>query len=350
MELNIKKDIFNAEHRWKLREWIDKDRLCWDILLHNPNAMYLFECNPDKIDWSRLEMNQNALYLLERNKEKINWMRIQSWQWAYHLVLKNTDHIRYDLLSLNPLSISFFEKNPDKINWKYMSMNPAGIDLLRKNKDKIDYTYLCINSNPEAYDWVYENLKGIEYDKDGNPYQGECKISWYSIVYSMNPRSIDILKEYIGKEPKLNKLWSGICEKVSKDLIPIYEKNMDKLDWGKLSSNPFVMDMIMQNLDKVSWHHFCLNPKCFSYLKENPDKIKWNFMCGNRCMEAIPWIEKHMKEDPQKIPYLELSGNPNIFELDFDFLKERMDLIREELLEKAWNPKRAMDWCISVSE
>jgi hypothetical protein len=36
--------------------------------------------------------------------------------------------------------------------------------------------------------------------------------------------------------------------------------------------------------------------------------------------------------------------NKNIFELDYEFLKRRMDIIREELMMKAWHPSRVMKW------
>jgi hypothetical protein len=36
--------------------------------------------------------------------------------------------------------------------------------------------------------------------------------------------------------------------------------------------------------------------------------------------------------------------NKNIFELDYGFLKRRMDIIREELMMKAWHPSRVMKW------
>jgi hypothetical protein len=36
--------------------------------------------------------------------------------------------------------------------------------------------------------------------------------------------------------------------------------------------------------------------------------------------------------------------NPNIFELNYDFLKRRMDILREELMMKAWHPSRIEKW------
>jgi hypothetical protein len=35
-----------------------------------------------------------------------------------------------------------------------------------------------------------------------------------------------------------------------------------------------------------------------------------------------------------------LSLNPNIFELDLDFFKKKMDIIREELMMKIYHPLR----------
>jgi len=45
---NINMDYF------KLRDWIDIDKLNWNILSYNLNAIKLLEENPDKINWSYL--------------------------------------------------------------------------------------------------------------------------------------------------------------------------------------------------------------------------------------------------------------------------------------------------------
>jgi len=39
-----------------------------------------------------------------------------------------------------------------------------------------------------------------------------------------------------------------------------------------------------------------------------------------------------------------ISLNTNIFELDYGFLRKRMDIIREELMMKAWHPSRVNKW------
>ena len=58
---------------YKLLDWINIDKLDWELLSLNPNAIYLLEKNPDKIDWECLSTNLNAILLLEKNQDKIDW-------------------------------------------------------------------------------------------------------------------------------------------------------------------------------------------------------------------------------------------------------------------------------------
>ena len=91
-EINVTiKNIYN----YKLRNWIDIDKLDWSKLSLNPNAIQLLEKNKEKIHWDYLSKNPNAIYLLEENKEKIKW---------------------YYYLSANPNTIYLLEKNKEKIN------------------------------------------------------------------------------------------------------------------------------------------------------------------------------------------------------------------------------------------
>ena len=87
---------------YKLREWVDIDKLDWRLLSSNKNVIDLLEQNIDKINWSNLSDNPNAIHLLEKNPDKIRW----------------------SLLSLNPNAIHLLEKNPDKIHWRHISKNP----------------------------------------------------------------------------------------------------------------------------------------------------------------------------------------------------------------------------------
>jgi hypothetical protein len=78
------------------------------------------------------------------------------------------------------------------------------------------------------------------------------------------------------------------------------------------------MHLLKENIDKIYWPGLSRNPSAIHLLEQNKDKIDWNL----------------------------LSSNPEIFELDLEFLQRRMDIIREELIEKAWHPLRFEKWCI----
>ncbi len=83
---------------WKLRDWIDKDKLNYYCLSENEKAIdYLLE-NPELIEWNLFSRNSNpiAIELLEKNKHKINW----------------------SILSYNENAIELLKRNPDKIDWR----------------------------------------------------------------------------------------------------------------------------------------------------------------------------------------------------------------------------------------
>ena len=47
----------------KLSDWIDINKISWDYLSCNKNAVYLLEENKDKINWCYLSSNPNAIKL-----------------------------------------------------------------------------------------------------------------------------------------------------------------------------------------------------------------------------------------------------------------------------------------------
>jgi hypothetical protein len=86
--------------------------------------------------------------------------------------------------------------------------------------------------------------------------------------------------------------------------------------------NPNAIHLLDENLDKVSWFMLSGNPNAIHLLQENIDKIK----------DVIKWYD--------------LFGNPSIFKesINYTYLKDRMDLIREELIMKCMHPKRLITW------
>ncbi len=55
----------------KLRDWIDIDKLNWNSLSENPNAIELLKKNQDKINWVYLSENPN-IFTYDYKKMKEN--------------------------------------------------------------------------------------------------------------------------------------------------------------------------------------------------------------------------------------------------------------------------------------
>ena len=123
-----------------------------------------------------------------------------------------------------------------------------------------------------------------------------------------------------------------------RDWIDINNLSKDKISWYFLSQNPNVISLLEQNFDKINWNGLSRNPNAIHLLEKNMDKINWMYLSRN--LNAIPLLENNV----DNICWNWFSKNPNIFELDYGFLKGRMDIIREELMMKAWHPSRVMKW------
>ena len=99
---------------YKLLDWIDINKISWDLLSSNPNAIDLLERNQDKINWDYLSLNENAIDLLKQNIEEIDW----------------------ENLALNKNAIELMKENQENIDWYLFSTNLAIFEL--------DYTSLKV--------------------------------------------------------------------------------------------------------------------------------------------------------------------------------------------------------------
>jgi dCMP deaminase len=217
----------------KLRDWISLDKIHWDWLSSNPNAIHLLEANPDEIDWWRLCMNPNAVHILEANPDKIDLEYLSANPNAIHLLEANPDEIDWWRLCMNPNAIHLLEANPDKINWCWLSKNPNAIHLLEANPDKIIWHKL--SKNPNAIHLLEDNPD---------------KIDWEEL--SFNPNAIHLL-----------------------------EANPDKINWCRLSTNPNAIQLLEANPDKINWEFLSGNPNAIQLLEANPDKINWYYLSKN---------------------------------------------------------------------
>ena len=92
------------------------------------------------------------------------------------------------------------------------------------------------------------------------------------------------------------------------------KKNINKVDWSELSSNPNAIELLEENIDKVDWYKlaFNKNPEVIKLFKQNQDKIIW----------------------------YSLSRNPNIIQLDYKQMTENFEPFYQEIIAKALHPNR----------
>ena len=94
MILPIRQIIAEYAVEWKLKEWVDINKIYWDELSSNTNdgAISLLEANQDTINWWKLSSNSNdgAIRLLEANQDKIDWNWLSSQSFIFEL---NTNSI-----------------------------------------------------------------------------------------------------------------------------------------------------------------------------------------------------------------------------------------------------------------
>ncbi len=363
------KDLYNFEHRWKLLDWIDESKLHWSYLSENPRGLYLLEKKIKDINWYFLSKNESAIYLLEKNQDKIIWDELAFNKSAIHLLKKKFNFKTATLSHKNTYLSGFIdyfltkrykktEDKSEKIIWDLLSKNESAIDILEKDYDKINWHLLCrYNKNAKRiFDMIslpenYHIIKKIN----------ECN-DLSLILLSDNPSAISVLEKY----PEIIN-WKILSKNPS--AIHLLEKNPDKINWEQLSANPSAIHLLEQNLDKIDWKllstnssamnllqknihqlnecQYCwlsYNPCAIDILEKYPEVINWESLSAN--INAIHLLEKNQ----DKIYWMSLSSNPAIFELDYDFFVKRMNIIREELLEKAWHPSRFQKWCLSFDE
>jgi hypothetical protein len=101
---------------WKLKDWIDKDKLNYYCLSENEKAIKLLSQNQDKIDWNRLSRNPNAIELLKENPDKIYWISFSVnpaiFELDYEAMKRNNEGI-YEELIKEVMKPSRVFKNPN---------------------------------------------------------------------------------------------------------------------------------------------------------------------------------------------------------------------------------------------
>ena len=179
-----------------------------------------------------------------------------------------------------------------KVLWHLIDYNEYVVYENSVDPDKVGW--LSVSRNPSS-----EAIRLLERFPD--------KIKW--LYLSRNPGGIELLEQ---NEKYID--WSGLS--MNPNAIHILERNTDKIDWQWLSSNPNAIHILENNIDKIDWKQLSSNPNAVHILERYPDKIYWPLF----------------------------SLNKGIFEYDYDFMRERMSILRPELLAVALHPDRVAEW------
>lgn len=310
---------------YKLRDWIDEDKLNINFLCQNisPFAMDLLEKkfldkminnSQYKEAWNYLSKNPSdkAIKILEKNMNKINFYELS----------KNT----------NPKAIHILKNNMDKnIGWSMINANssPEAIDLLKQNPNKIWMSCLCRNKSP-----LVPLLLELVPDFANS-------LNYFFLSFNNSDWAIDLLEKELQKEIPLINI-SDLSQNCSRRAVNILKKNLDKINWAHLSTNSAALDLLEKNKEMIDFSGLLLNESPFTiklieYLIE--EKIVSISDYNVSILSENPYAIHFLEKNQDLICYARISKNPEIFEINKQYLKERIDIFREELCIKVFHPK-----------
>lgn len=302
---------------YKLRDWINQDKLNWAELCSNPLAIDLLKMNQAKIDWELLGSNPNSIELHKFNLDNIHW-------YSY---ARNENP---EVLKLLERHWTSQELAKDKYFVDGLIGNPSAAHIIIDHLDYIfDNHYPNNDSDEDEYDeWM---LATADLSSNPNPLiinylkQHPDQIHWRSM--SRNPMALELI------QANLNKIsWLDLsCNKAA---IHLLEANPNKINFNWLSINQFAIHLLEANLDKVNWYTLSRNPAAIHLLEANLDKINWSYLSANSA--AIDLLEANQEE----IDWKRLSANPAIFTYDYQQMKANKEQLHQELMREMYHPIR----------
>lgn len=307
--------------QYKLKNWIPKQELNFNILCSNVNAVDLiteeYNKNPDSknLDWFMICLNPSLIDIIEkenmRKPENINWSALSINKNAIELIDQKIQQNESPNL-----------QTKYKINWGNLALNPNGVYLIQ---DKINYEK---NYRRKSY-WneLCQNENAIEIID--NEYKRKTnRLNWKYL--SKNSNAIHLIEKKIKEEENipieiLNKM--NIKQKISwrwlstnKNAINILKNNIKKIDWEFIceNSNKKIIDLIEIGIKEnkpISIKKILMNPILTDYFcNKYPEQIDYYWLCFNPSKKAIKLIENHYKYgNSEDLDWYILSRNPSIF-------------------------------------
>lgn len=296
-----------AEEYNKLSNKVD-----WEYLSMNPNAIELLRANPSKIDWRALSKNPEAIELL---KERVAYEKSLGLE-EYNKLL---NRINWLSLSKNPNAIELLKANPAKIHWGSLSENSGAADLLEANPDNIHWGFLSANAG--AFKIIIDE-------------------------YKRNPKSA-----------RIN--WDGLSSNTDTKAFGLFEDNLDKIHWGNLCQNTNKKAIMLLELRyKINSGNYTpliyktresFLSKAIQFLEKKKNKkikeptsrdwwLDWKHLSANP--EAMDILNAEYKRDSKKneIVLSALCKNPNAMDIILKEIKAGRINNEWQLRELATNP------------
>lgn len=345
---------------------------CWDILgskYSHPDLFTLVENNVSLVPsctWKLIASNPNprSIALLEKNLDKLNnkgWINLIENEQAIKIIKHNF----------------FIIENNDY--WEYLCSHKQGIDLIIKNK-KVNYLndkcWKSILQNCDHHQIIFENLERL-YLKP--------KIMWEYICLNCHPEIVTLISKNLSLINSLynaDTCWENIC--LNSGAVNIIKDNFDFLYHKGLlvfiSQNEHASEILEEHLDIIVqfknlkfiipnlvsnchqnktilhkifshvsrkdysgdiWMYLCRCENLLELIEDNLEFILQNQfslydLCGNKF--AIPIIEKYLSSFQYE--WYQLSENPSIFEPDYHFLNNHIQLFQEQLISTVFHPQK----------
>ena len=353
----------------------------------------LYKSDPHiKTDGLSLEEMTKKFYLKPSNRDFITnflcgnikqqyksyfWNYLSSNSSATELLLKSQENISFRNLVLNQHldAIWLIEKNIKRVlcsfNIYFLGENPAAINIIEKHLDRCSNAGLSANKNPAAVDLFFKHKE----TKGKDIWNTTCCDS----KFLSNPNCMDLFLKYLDIDPIL------FSSKNEEDIITLkYKISRKYFNWYCLSINthPIAFQILKLFPHKIS-PYIVTNPSplAVEFIKEYFNNIELGFdihglefydiMIGELCKNTNPdslnllhnlssscynWI--NLSENPSAIPFLMslsdelkpkiradfLLSNPNVFQYNYENMKENIAVFKEELIQRVWCPANVLKW------
>ncbi len=310
----------------KLKKWIDTKHNEFLMSSVNKNGLFYSTNNPQLYDNESILESYNIYYKDIDNKwqYKDEWDNLSSRKDIYlmDLLKKNTDKINWYNLSANPTAIDIITENLDKVDWIMLSTNPNAISILRQNMDKFFCPHFIYNEN--IIYLLTDDIKTITWTEIHNKLDDlhdKYKLDKRRFINNFSHSNNKYILNLLDKKPdEIN--WCILCEANQDNAEFLIKKYIDKIPFGCLCYSKFAIEYIEENIGKYDnpnyWENLSVNPDALNILEKNQDKINY---------------------------FTFYALNEGIFEYDYDFIYQRTNVYKKELLEKVLNPTRLMNIC-----